>query len=239
MSLKDKVAIITGGGRGIGRAIALVLAKEGVNVVICARTQSDIDSVAEEVHAANGHALAVHADISRESEVKLLVSKTIDRFGRVDILVNNAGIGAFARVEDLATEDFDAMWGINLRGVFLCTREVLPFMNKQREGDILNISSLAGRNAFVRGAGYCATKWALIGFARCLMLEVREHNIRVVTICPGSVETGFGDRSAESPRSSGNIPKAEDIANVVLHTLMMPRHVMVSEVDIRPTNPKK
>jgi NADP-dependent 3-hydroxy acid dehydrogenase YdfG len=109
-------------------------------------------------------------------------------------------------------------------------------MVKKRSGDILNLASLAGRNAFVGGGGYCATKWALIGFSRCLMLEVREHNIRVVTLCPGSVETGFGDHPKE--KQSPAIPKPDDIARVALDTLLMPRHVMVSEVDIRPTNPK-
>ena len=239
MSLKDKVALVTGGGRGIGRAIALTLAKNEADVVVTARTQSEIDSVAKEIETLGRKALAVRADVSHEPDVKILVSKTVQKFDTVDILVNNAGIGAFANVTELSTKNFDEMWAINIRGVFLCTREVLPYMKKQQSGDIINISSLAGRNAFIGGAGYCATKWALIGFARCVMLEVREQNIRVITFCPGSVDTGFGNHASGSPRSSGNIPKAEDIAQVVADTLLMPRNVMVSEVDIRPTNPKR
>lgn len=238
MILEKKIAIVTGAGRGIGRAIAYALAREGANVVAAARTQLEIDAVANEVKRLGRKAIAVCADVSQEADVKTLVARTVETFGTVDILINNAGIGAFANVVDLSTDTFDGMWGINVRGVFLCSRAVLPYMTKQKSGDIINISSLAGRNAFVGGAGYCATKWALIGFARCLMLEVREHNIRVITICPGSVDTGFGDHRKNSPRSSGNIPKAEDVAQVVVDTLRMPRNVMVSEVDIRPTNPK-
>jgi 3-oxoacyl-[acyl-carrier protein] reductase len=122
--------------------------------------------------------------VTREPDVRELVAQTVGTFGRIDVLVNNAGIGVFAPVAELAVADFDAMWSVNIRGVFLATREVLPHMKRRKSGDILNIASLAGRNAFTGGAGYCATKWALIGFARCLLLEVREDNIRVITICP-------------------------------------------------------
>jgi len=123
--------------------------------------------------------------------------------------------------------------------VYLCSRAVVPHMVQKNSGDIVNIASLAGRNAFAGGAAYCATKWALIGFSRCLMLEVRANNIRVITVCPGSVDTGFGGEQDELPhRSSGDIPQAQDIARVVVDALGMPRNVMVSELDVRPTNPK-
>jgi 3-oxoacyl-[acyl-carrier protein] reductase len=238
IDLKNKRAIVTGAGRGIGRAISLALASAGADVIVSARTQPEIDIVAKEIEKLGRKSLAVRADVSQESDVQNLISKSTDKFGTIDILVNNAGIGSFAKVSELSTKDFDAMWNVNIRGVFLCTRAVLPFMITQHSGDIINISSLAGRNAFIGGAGYAATKWALIGFSRCLMLEVREQNIRVITICPGSVDTAFGGQSSASHRSKGPIPKAEDIAQVVLNTLLMPRNVMVSEVDVRPTNPK-
>ena len=238
MNLNDKIAIVTGAGRGIGKATALALAKHGANVVVTARTESEIENVADEIRQFGRNSLTVRADISRESDVRTIVSETLDKFGTVDILINNAGIGLFANVDQLSVKDFDRMWEVNMRGVFLCCRAVIPRMMKQKSGDIINMSSLAGRNAFIGGAGYCATKWALIGFARCLMLEVREHDVRVITLCPGSVNTRFGEQRKNSPRSSGNIPKAEDIAQVVVDTLLMPRNVMVSEVDIRPTNPK-
>lgn len=235
--LRNKTAIVTGAGRGIGRAIAIELGNAGVNVVVAARTKGEIEAVAVEIEKSKSKALAVLTDVSIEADVDNLIRKTVDAFGTVDILINNAGIGSFARVEELKIQQFDAMWQVNMRGAFLSTRAVLPHMIRQRSGDILNLASLAGRNSFIGGGGYCATKWALIGFARCLMLEVREHNIRVITLCPGSVETGFGDHAAA--KHSTSIPKAEDIAQVAVDTLIMPRHVMVSEVDIRPTNPKQ
>lgn len=236
MELTGKSAIVTGAGRGIGKAIATMLGHAGAKVVVAARTRAEIEAVAQEIKAGGAEAIAIPVDVSVPSEVMSMVSMTVDRFGGVDILVNNAGIGSFATVADMSVEQFDRMWEVNMRGVFLCTRAVLPHMVKGREGDVLNIASLAGRNAFIGGSAYCATKWALVGFARCLMLEVRENNIRVITLCPGSVETGFADH--EGAKSSPAIPKPHDIAQVAIDTLRMPRHVMVSEVDIRPTNPK-
>jgi NADP-dependent 3-hydroxy acid dehydrogenase YdfG len=154
----------------------------------------------------------------------------------LDILVNNAGIGRFAPVKELSLSDFDAMWNVNVRGLFLCTQHAVRMMETQRGGVIVNISSLAGKNAFVRGAGYAATKWALMGFAKCLMLEVRERNIRVVTVCPGSVDTTFSHPS-ESPRAEKLI-HPQDVADTVLAAITIPARSMVSEIDIRPTNPK-
>ena len=235
-NMKNKVAIITGSGKGIGRAIAITLASAGARVVVSSRTQTDIDAVVREINALGGNAIAVKADVSSESSVKRLIEITTHSFGGIDILVNNAGIGTFSNVAAMKTEDFDRMWNVNMRGVFLCTREALPSMIQQTSGDIINIASLAGRNAFIGGAGYAATKWALIGFSRCLMLEVRDKNIRVITICPGSVDTGFVGPSA-NVKHSPQIPKAEDLAQVVLDALQMPRHVMMSEIDVRPTNP--
>lgn len=233
--LNGKIAIVTGAGRGIGRAIALALAQNGANVTVASRTLSEIESVAAEIDRLGRQSIAVRADVSQESEINTMVSRTVQKFGTVDILINNAGLGAFASVAELRTADFDEMWAVNIRGVFLCTRAVLPFMMKQRSGDIVNVSSLAGRNAFVGGAGYAATKWALIGFARSLMLEVRQYDIRVITLCPGSVNTTFNTPSLQ-PKPA--IPQADDIAQVAVDALTMPRNVMVSEIDIRPTNPK-
>lgn len=234
--MNGRVAIVTGAGRGIGRALALELARAGCDVVLCSRTGAELGAVAKEIALSGRKALAVTGDISNEPDVRSLVAAAAKEFGRIDVLINNAGIGTFAPVAELSTADFDAMWGVNLRGTFLATREVLPHMKRQKRGDIVNIASLAGRNAFTGGAGYCATKWALIGFSRCLMLEVRQENIRVITICPGSVDTSFGGPAAQE--KSAVIPQAGDIARVAVDALRMPRNVMVSEIDVRPTNPK-
>lgn len=235
--LKGKTAIVTGAGKGIGKAIALALAGQGTEVAVVARTFKDVQEVQRQIEMLGRKSLAIQADVGEEEGVKRLVRETAKTFGKVDILVNNAGVGYFARVMELAVQDFDEMFSTNVRGVFLCTKAVLPHMIKQHSGDIVNIASLAGRNAFVGGAGYAATKWALIGFARSLMLEVREYDIRVITICPGSVDTDFDRRSSAQAKEKSRIPKAEDIAQIVVDALLMPRNVMVSEVDIRPTNP--
>ena len=236
MNLNNSVAIVTGAGRGIGRAIALALAENGANVVVSSRTQKEIDAAKEKIIALGRKSIAIRGDVAKEVDVKNVISQTVSEFGKIDILINNAGIGAFAPVTELKTEDFDNMWATNMRGVFLFSKYVIPHMAKQKSGNIVNISSLAGRNAFKGGAGYSATKWALIGFSRTLMLEVREHNIRVITLCPGSVDTDFSP-SQKNPKESSRIPKAEDIAKIVVNTLQMPDNVLVSEIDIRPTNP--
>ena len=237
MTLKGQVALVTGAGRGIGRSVAMALARRGASVAVTARTQPEIDAVAAAIRAGGGRAIALRADMRDGEQVARLPEATLEEFGRIDILVNNAGLGHFAKVEELRPEAFDEMWEVNVRGVFLLTRAVLPSMSAARSGDIVNIASLAGRNSFVGGAGYSATKWALIGFARSLMLEVRDRNIRVITLCPGSVDTGFAGPGRTPPRP-GVIPTGDDIAAVALDALSMPRNVMVSEIDIRPTNPK-
>jgi 3-oxoacyl-[acyl-carrier protein] reductase len=236
MELINKVAVVTGAGRGIGKAIALTLAKHGADIALSSRTKTEIDAVAAEIKALGRQAIVVPSDVSKEEDVTRLADATIEHFGKIDILVNNAGIGVFAPVIEMKIDDFDKMFATNVRGVFLCTQAMLPAMIKQNTGDIINIASLAGRNSFKGGAGYSATKWALIGFSRSLMLEVRQHNIRVITLCPGSVDTSFSPNKGER-KNADRIPKAGDIAQVVLDALLMQRNVMVSEIDIRPTNP--
>jgi 3-oxoacyl-[acyl-carrier protein] reductase len=236
MRLKDTIALVTGAGRGIGKAIATTLAREGSTVVLVARTLSELESVCSEIDAKGGTAIIQQADITNPEQVQSIFDEVSRRFGRLDILVNNAGIGRFAPVKELSLADFDAMWNVNVRGLFLCTQHAVRMMEAQRAGVIVNISSLAGKNAFVRGAGYAATKWAVLGFAKCLMLEVRERNIRVVTVCPGSVDTTFSHPS-ESIRAEKLI-HPQDVADTVLAAITIPARSMVSEIDIRPTNPK-
>ncbi len=233
--LDGQVAIVTGAGRGIGRGIARALAAEGAHLVLAARTVEEIGSVAQEIRTDGGTALAVRADVTQEADIRSLVDTTMKSFRRLDILVNNAGVGVFREAVDLRTEEFDRMWNVNVRGVFLMTKVVLPVMMKARSGAIVNIASLAGKNAFKGGTGYGATKWALRGFSASLMLEVREHGIRVVTIFPGSVDTSFSGRG----KRVSSIPQPEDVAGAVVFAVTAPGRALFSEIDLRPTNPPK
>lgn len=236
MKLRGMTALVTGAGRGIGRSIAERLAGEGAAVALNARTEGDLRDVQSAIDARGGRAVIARGDIT-DDEALRNVMKIVDReLGRIDILVNNAGIGQFAPVRDLSVDDFDAMWMLNMRALFQTTKLALERMERQESGAIVNISSLAGKNAFVGGAGYAATKWALIGFSRCLMLEVREKNIRVVTVCPGSVDTTFS--GARNPDKAGKILTPDDVAEAVLVAVTLPSRAMISEIDIRPTNPK-
>ncbi|MDE3056477.1 MAG: SDR family NAD(P)-dependent oxidoreductase [Bacteroidota bacterium] len=229
--LNGKVAIVTGASKGIGRVIAVSLAEAGASVALAARTEQELNELAKIIQQRGGSALAVRTDVSRSDDISSLVHATLEHFHRIDILINNAGYGVFANVVDAREEDLDGMWNINLRGAFLCSKAVLPTMMKQRSGEIINIDSLAGKNTFAGGAGYSATKWGLLAFSRTLMVEVREYNIRVVTICPGSVNTAFSDHSNDAMK----IIQPEDVADTVLFALSMPARSNVSEIDIRPT----
>ncbi|MBI3786833.1 MAG: SDR family NAD(P)-dependent oxidoreductase [Ignavibacteriales bacterium] len=235
MKLEHSVALITGAGRGIGRAIALTLANQGATVILTARTKSELEAVRNEIVSKGGKALALQADITNDNDVKRLVDEAVSQTGRLDILVNNAGMGIFKPFKELTVSDFDRMWNLNMRALFLCTQHAVKIMEKQKGGMIVNVSSLAGKNAFLGGAGYAATKWALMGFSKCLMLEVREHNIRVITICPGSVDTAF---SHHDPSKAEKILSPQDVAVTLLAAMSLPERAMVSEIDIRPTNPK-
>jgi 3-oxoacyl-[acyl-carrier protein] reductase len=234
-TLDGKIVLVTGGSMGIGYAIGRRLAEAGATVVLAARTPSRLD---EAVRALQQDGLAVSgvpADVSVEEDANRLVETIMQRHGRLDILVNNAGTGVFKPVVDLTSREFDTMWGTNVRGAFLPTRAALPHMIKAGYGELVFIGSLAGKNSIKGGAGYCATKWALRGFASSLMLEVREHNIRVTTIFPGSVDTAF----SSPDRKKARISQPEDVADAVVFAVTAPSRSMFSEIDLRPTNPGK
>jgi len=231
--LAGKIAIVTGAGRGIGRAIAHALASEGAVVALTARTQAEIEREAEAIRTEGGKAASFAGDVTDQRQVESMVAGVLKQYGTIDILVNNAGVGVFRPVSELSVAEFDTMWNVNMRGVFLVTKAVLPAMRKAQTGTIVNIASLAGKNAVKGGAGYSATKWALRGFGASLMLEVRDDNIRVVTICPGSVDTGFYAGGKKGPA----ITQPSDVAETVLFAVTAPARTMVSEIDIRPTRP--
>lgn len=235
MKLKDKVAVITGASRGIGKSIAEHFAAEGARLVICARDADRLGLVRDELRSNGNEVVSVMADMSRENDIVTLVRAAIDAFGKIDILVNNAGFGIFKPLVEMKTEEFDSLFDVNMRGAFIATRETLPHMIARKDGVIINVASLAGKNAVENGAAYAATKWAMLGFAKSVMLEVRRHNIRVVTICPGSVDTdfGFGNRP-----NRDKILKPTDVAEAAVLAASLPATAMMSEIDLRPTNPK-
>jgi 3-oxoacyl-[acyl-carrier protein] reductase len=239
--MNKPVAIITGANRGIGQAIALRFAKEGFAVALVARDRKKLNETQELITSSEFEKpLIVQADLRDLKQVKEIVPKVIKEWGKIDVLVNNAGLGYLKPFLEISLEEYDEMMDVNTRAVFFLTQYTVPQMMKQKSGLILNIASLAGKNGFKSGTGYAASKWALRGFAQCLLHEVREYDIRVVTIFPGSVETSFG-RGGQSPTGtpSQNKIQAEDIAEVAYMAFHIPQRTMVSEIDMRPSNPKK
>lgn len=231
--LAGRVALVTGASKGIGKAVAEALAKEGAHVVLVARSREQLSIVTTSLARMGLKATMEVADVTDPERLQSVIASTVSKLGRLDILVNNAGIGYFKPAMEMSLQEFDEMWNLNMRAVFVGTKAVLPQMIAQRWGAIVNISSLAGKNSFKGGTGYGATKWALRGFASSLMLEVREHNIRVVTIFPGSVDTGFSSMN----KRGATITQPEDVASAVIFAVTSPERTMFSEIDVRPTNP--
>jgi 3-oxoacyl-[acyl-carrier protein] reductase len=233
--------MITGASKGIGLAIARSFAVEkDATLSICSRDEAEIAETKRklEMEFPSMKIVATRCDVSQEQEVNHFVHEAERSFGSVDILINNAGFGLFKSVADLSAEEFDRVLATNLRGVFLMTQAVLPGMKNRRNGTVVSISSLAGRNGFAGGAAYCASKFGVRGLMQSLFLEVREFDIRVITIFPGSVDTDFFD-TAGHPLGS-NAPyvlRAEDVAEAVHAAVMLPSGATISELDIRPTNP--
>jgi 3-oxoacyl-[acyl-carrier protein] reductase len=235
VKLDGQLAVVTGAGRGIGKAIALQLAEEGADIVLVSRTDSDLKKVAKEIEGMGRRTLIQSCDVGSEKEVQKMAGEVLEEFNKIDILVNNAGVGYFTPVVEMSLEDWDMMMATNLRGMFLCSKTFLPSMIERKTGQIVNIASLAGKNFFPNGAGYCATKFGVIGFSKSLMLEVRKQGVRVFTVCPGSVDTSFS--SSKNPERRARILRAEDVAEIILSVLTMPKGAHVSEVEIRPSNP--
>jgi 3-oxoacyl-[acyl-carrier protein] reductase len=230
-------ALITGATEGIGRAICFRLGKAGYKIGACARTPSRLRALKDGLEEA-GVTAAVHpADVGVEADVKTAVSMLVKELGAIDVLVNNAGVAPLKRFEELTLDDWDTTMATNLRSLYLVTREVLPAMRTRKQGAIVNIASLAGRNGFVGGSAYSASKHAVLGFAKSLMLEVRKDNVRVITICPGSVDTPLIRTQGMLSPNIDRILQPEDVAETVLAALALPERALVSELDIRPTNP--
>jgi 3-oxoacyl-[acyl-carrier protein] reductase len=229
--LSGAVALVTGGSRGIGRAIALRLARLGASVAICGRHAAALRDAETALQAIAPRVFAFEADISRASDVATMVEKTAAALGPVSILVNNAGIGLFGPAHEKTEADWDRVLGTNLKGVFLVSSAVIPSMMRAGRGDIINISSLAGRNSFAGGGIYCASKWGLQGLSACMAEDLREHGIRVSVVCPGSVATDFSSRPAKDP-SKALAP--EDVAHAVELLVTQRAQSFVSEIQLRP-----
>jgi len=233
MDLTGSLAVVTGATAGIGRATAFALGRAGARVAICARTDANVHATVRDLAAAGIDALGMACDVSDPACVDAFAAFVGRERGAPRVLVNNAGIGRFKPLADLSLEDWDETMGVNVRSLYLVTRPFLKAMVDAGGGTIVNVASLAGKNGVEGGTAYCASKHAVLGFSKALMLEVRRHNVRVVAICPGSVDTGF----RESRPNRTRVLTADDVAHAVLATLTVPDRAMISEVDIRPTNP--
>ncbi len=237
MELENKRAIITGSSKGIGLAIAERLVEAGCSVVISARSQDDVQSVASSLDAAGpGRAFGKACDVADHQKVSELVEFSAQQLGGLDILINNAGIGIFKKVEDMSVEEWRSLIGTNLDGVFYATRYALPKLKESGSGFIINISSLAGKYAIPTGAAYNSSKFALTGFSEALMQEVRHDDIRVAYIMPGSVDTWF---RGSAPQHSDWKLSAGDVADVVIDTLRRHPRCLTSRIEMRPSKPPK
>jgi 3-oxoacyl-[acyl-carrier protein] reductase len=238
-SLSGKIAVVTGGTRGIGRAIAERLLREGASVAICGRTPESVDRALGSMQRAGGELFGEAADLTHAEEVGRFFQAVDARFEGLDILINNAGQGVFRKVAEMTPEDWHRNIDLNLSGAFYCSREALPRFRKRGAGFIVNISSLAGKNAFSGGAAYNASKFGLNGFTEALMLDHRHDNVRVSCIMPGSVDTEFSGTPAKRSGDSSWMIAPEDVAEAVALVLRMPSRTMVSCIEMRPSRPKK
>jgi NAD(P)-dependent dehydrogenase (short-subunit alcohol dehydrogenase family) len=229
--LAGGVALVTGGGRGIGKAIAQRLAKLGAAVSICGRTEESLMRTAQELRACGVRVHAQTADVTRAREIASLVEATEKELGPITTLVNNAGIGGFGPVHEKSEEEWDRVLNTNLKSVFLVSRAVAPAMIRRGGGDIINISSLAGKNMFAGGGIYCASKWGLQGLSGCMAEDLRGYGIRVSVICPGSVATEF---SGGGPKDPKKVLTAEDVAHAVGMVALQGPQSFISEVHLRP-----
>jgi len=236
-SLKNKNALITGAGKGIGKAVAIALAQEGVNVILFARTKADLEQTAAEAAAFGVKTLVLTADIADINSVNEAVTSAIAEFKTIDILINNAGIGKFGKFLDLTPEEFENIIKINLFGIYYATRAVLPGMIEQQSGDIVNISSTAGLKGAALTSAYSASKFAVIGLTESLMQEVRKHNIRVTALTPSTVATDMAKDLNLTDGNPDTVMQAEDVAELIVAQLKLNKRVFIKDSGIWSTNP--
>ncbi|MEX1185894.1 MAG: SDR family oxidoreductase [Gemmatimonadaceae bacterium] len=236
LQLDSTTAVVTGGSRGIGLAITAALLNAGANVVICGTNQSRLDAARRTLRTGEKRLETVRADVRKRADVDRLIATAVSRFGGLDILINNAGVGIFANVADTSDADWQRMLDTNLTGVFYCCSAAIPKLRKRGGGWIINISSLAGKNPFVGGAAYGASKAGLNMFSETLMQEVRHDGIRVCCVLPGSVATEFRTPGASD---TNWMLTPDDVARVVMDLLAQPDRSLPSRVELRPSRPPK
>jgi 3-oxoacyl-[acyl-carrier protein] reductase len=231
--LNGQVAVVTGAGRGIGAAIAQRVAALGATVILCGRTQSTLDATAKTILDAGGKAEVIPCDVTVLHQLEYTAARVDSTFGRLDILVNNAGIGGFNEpLHNLLPDDWDRILNTNLRGVYYAIRSFVPIMIRAYSGHIINISSLAGKNALPNSAAYAASKWGLNGLTYSVAEELRRHNIRVSVVCPGSVDTEFSPHAGKDPNK---MLQPDDVAHAVAMLVTQAPQSFASEILLRPT----
>ena len=230
-------ALVTGATEGIGRATAFALGRAGYRVGVCARTAARLEALLAELRTAGIEAAGRAGDVGAEVDAEAIVAEIARQLGPVDVLVNNAGVLVGRRIEELSLADWDRTMATNVRGLFLFTRLVLPGMRERRRGTIVNVASVAGKVGFVGGTAYAASKHAVLGFSRSLMLEVRRDGIRVVAVCPGSVATAMLQDQPLLQTDPDKILTPEDVAETILCSIRLPQRALVNEIEIRPTDP--
>ncbi|GAA3917507.1 3-ketoacyl-ACP reductase [Hymenobacter algoricola] len=236
-SLTGKIALVTGAGKGIGRAVALALAQEGVHVGLLARTESQLQSVAREIEALGVKAAVVTTDVADRAAVEAAISQVQDQLGPIDILINNAGIGTFAKLVDMPPAEWEHIVQVNLMGTYYATRAVLPGMIARETGDIINIASTAGLRGAATTSAYSASKFAIMGLTESLMQEVRKHNIRVSALTPSTVATELAISNSLTDGNPDKVMQPEDLAEFMIAQLKLNRRIFIKEAGMWSTNP--
>jgi len=239
-SLENKTIIVTGGSKGIGRVLALRLAREKAKIVVTGRNEKDLNNTRDELTKITPDILAVNADVSVHQDVKRIVGETIKKFSDIHFLINNAGIMTHKSFNEYGIEEWKKVFEVNVFGTMMMCKEALPYMEKLADtsgATIVNISSMSGRQGYERGTAYSASKYALIGFAESLFKEVRQKNIRVITVYPSYVETSVMDEKDLKTIGKGVYMRAEDVADSIINTIKLPQRAMLKTIEVWGTNP--
>ncbi|WP_303311917.1 3-ketoacyl-ACP reductase [Hymenobacter sp. BT730] len=236
-SLTGKVALVTGAGKGIGRAVALALAQEGAHVGLLARTESQLREVAQQIESLGGKTAVVTADVANREAVEAAVAQVKAQLGPIDILINNAGIGTFAKLVDMPPAEWEHIVQVNLMGTYYTTRAVLPDMIARETGDIINIASTAGQRGAATTSAYSASKFAIMGLTESLMQEVRKQNIRVSALTPSTVATDLAISNNLTDGNPEKVMQPEDLAEFIIAQLKLNRRIFIKEAGMWSTNP--